>query len=83
MNAIIVAANRTLGVFVVETDDNQCVVLEASGKLSLSIGETLDGDWNAIGEITVRHPSSGEMLIVRIRPTDGSRSDAISSIAVI
>lgn len=83
MKGIIVAANRTLGVFVVETGNQQCVVLETPSNLSLSIGEELSGDWNATGDIAVHHPGSGETISVRVRPTDGSRHDAISAVAVI
>jgi hypothetical protein len=83
MKGIIVAANRTLGVFVVETDNQQCVVLETTSHLPLSIGEELDGDWDAAGHIIVHHPSSDETFNVRVRQTEGSRHDAIGSVAVI
>ena len=83
MKGIIVAANRTLGVFVIETDDQQCLVLETPSNLSLSIGEELNGDWHATGDIPAHHPNSGETITVRVRPTDGSRHDAISAVAVI
>ena len=83
MNGIVVAVNRNLGVIVVETEMRKCVVLDATGLLSLTIGEELEGDWDSPGEIIVQNLTSGGQLHVQVQTSNATLSEAVGSMTVI
>lgn len=83
MNGTIVAVNRNLGVVVVQTDEQNCVVLEASGLLSFTIGDEVHGDWDQPGEIVVQNQTSGDQLHARVQKTNITRSEAVGAMSFI
>lgn len=83
MHGTIVAVNRNLGVIVVQTVAQSCVVLEATGLLTLTLGEQVDGDWDATDEIIVHNLSTGDQLHARVQKTNVTRSEAVGGMAII
>ena len=82
MNGRIVAVNRNLGVLVVETATQSCVVLEAKALLSLIVGEDVDGDWNAPGQIVVQNLTSGGEFQAHVQKVNVSRGEAVGSVSL-
>ena len=83
MNGTIVAVNRNVGVIVVETDTQDCVVLKATGLVFFTVGEQVEGDWNATDQIVVKNLSSGGQINAHVQQTNATRSEAVGSMTVI
>jgi hypothetical protein len=83
MNGTIVALNRNIGVLVVQTDDKSCVVLEAPGVVTFTVGEQVQGDWNQPGKIVIENLTNGGQLHARVQKTNVTRSEAIGSMSII
>lgn len=82
MNGTIVAVNRNLGMVVVETETQKCVVLETKGRLPFTVGEIVDGAWDQPGEIIMQNIATGEHAHATVQKTNASRSDAVGSMTV-
>lgn len=82
MNGTIVAINRNLGAVVVETQSHQCVLLEASGLMPFTIGETIEGAWDQPGEIILQNPATGAHIYARVQKINATRSEAVGSMTV-
>jgi len=83
MNGKIVAVNRNVGVIVVETSAQKCVVLKTTGLVYFSVGEEVEGDWNETEQIVVKNLTSGAQIHAHVQQTNATRSEAVGSMTVI
>ena len=84
MQGKVVAANRNLGVIVVETDGDGCVIFEVSGMqiAGVSVGEVVEGDWAGASEVLLNNASNGNTIQARVQRAGVGRSEAIGSASI-
>ena len=83
MKGSIIAANRNLGVVVVQTPDDGCVVIASPSILSLKVGDEIEGNMGNVGEALVMNVTTGEQVTVHIQETGVPRGEAVGTMAVI
>ena len=83
MDANVIAVNPTLGAIAVELEDKSCLVLETSSRFRLSIGDTVNADWDSTEMLTVKNSETGKEFTASIQKETDNRSDAISAISII
>ncbi|PHS74121.1 MAG: hypothetical protein COB59_12365 [Rhodospirillaceae bacterium] len=83
MDAKVIAVNHVLGAMAVELEDKTYLVLEASARFILEIGDTIAADWQSGDVITVKNVTKDNEFGAIVQKIAESRGEAISSVSII